>query len=422
MPDDGGMSMSAPSDRAASPGEPSHRPSQPRAYLDHAATTALRPAARDAYLEACGVLGNPGSVHTAGRRARAVLDDALSQIAEDLGVPRHWVVLTSGGTEADNLALRGVIGARSRTGAQRPALAVTATDHPAVRDTAAVLGTGDATDGVRVHEMPVDASGLLTDQGITAALAEGDTALVSTALVNNETGVVQDVARLARAAHEAGALVHTDAVQGIGHTALPSWDDVDLLSLTAHKIGGPVGIGALVVKPEIELQAVATGGGQQRGLRSGTLDAAHTAAFAAALHETLADWQREMERLSGLTTRMRAGIAAIDPSARPTIRDESVLAGHVLHMLFPGADSESLLFLLDERGVDASAGSACHAGVTRPSHVLTAMGISDDDARGSLRLSLGWTSTEQDVDILLAALPEALERSRAVAAFSRRPH
>lgn len=385
-----------------------------RAYLDHAATTALRPSARDAFLRASQVLGNPGSVHTSGRRARAVLDDALSQIAEDLGVPRHWVVLTSGGTEADNLAVRGVASRTLQRDPGRCAVAVTASDHPAVRDTAHALA-GEIT----VRELPVDRSGILTADGLEAALAPGDVSLVSTAMVNNETGVVQDLSALASAARAHGALVHTDAVQGIGHAALPSWDDVDLMSLTAHKIGGPVGIGALVVKPEIELVPSTTGGGQQRGLRSGTLDAAHTAAFAAALHETLADWEREMERLRALTSRLREGILAIDPSARPTVPDESVLAGHVLHMLFPGADSESLLFLLDERGVDASAGSACHAGVTRPSHVLTAMGISDEDARGSLRLSLGWTSSEQDVDILLAALPEALERSRAVAAFSR---
>lgn len=385
-----------------------------RAYLDHAATTALRPAAREAFLEASAVVGNPGSVHTAGRRARAVLDDALAQIAEDLGVPRTWIVLTSGGTEADNLALRGVARRALQKTPQRCAVAVTATDHPAVRDTAPLIDSR-----IAAREMPVDDRGILTADGIEQALAPGDVCLVSTALVNNETGVVQDLGALSTAARARGALVHTDAVQAIGHAPLPSWDDVDLMSLTAHKIGGPVGIGALVVKPEIELVAGTTGGGQQRGLRSGTLDAAHTAAFAAALHETLATWQQDMARLRGLAERLRAGIARIDPASRATVADDSVLAGHIVHTLFPGTDSESLLFLLDERGVDASAGSACHAGVTRPSHVLTAMGISDDEARGSLRLSLGWTSTEDDVDILLAALPEALERSRAVAAFAR---
>lgn len=382
------------------------------AYLDHAATTAMRPAAREAFLEASGVLGNPGAVHAAGRRARAVLDDALASIAEDLGVPRSWVILTSGGTEADNLALRGAAAAAARRDPERRSVAVCASDHAAVVETARALGPE-----IEGREIAVRADGQLDLDGLERALAPGDVSLVSAALVNNETGAVQDLAAISQRARAHGTLVHTDAVQGIGHTALPRWEDLDLMSLTAHKIGGPVGIGALIVRPDVELVPMTTGGGQQRSVRPGTLDAAHAAAFAAALHETLATWEAEMARLRGLAARLRTGILTADPSARFTLPEGAPQAGHIVHVLFPGADSESLLFLLDERGVCASAGSACHAGVMRISHVLEAMGIEEELARGSLRLSLGWTSTEEDVDAVLAALPEALTRSRAVGAL-----
>lgn len=384
----------------------------PRAYLDHAATTAMRPASRDAFIEASMVVGNPGSVHSSGRRARAVLDEALTSIAEDLDVPRSWVILTSGGTEADNLAIRGVARAAAQRDASRTAVAVCASDHAAVLETARDLGPG-----LGGREIPVGPDGQLDLEALRSALAPGDTSVVSAALVNNETGARQDFAAISAIAREHGALVHTDAVQGIGHADLPEWADVDLMSMTAHKIGGPVGIGALIVKPEIAVVPGTTGGGQQRGVRPGTLDAAHAAAFAAALHETLREQDAELARMRDLAQRLRTGIRAIDPSARFTLPEAAPQSGHIVHVLFPGADSESLLFLLDERGVDASAGSACHAGVTRISHVLEAMGIDEDLARGSLRLSFGWTSTEQDVDAVLAALPEALTRSRAVTAL-----
>ncbi|WP_262423945.1 aminotransferase class V-fold PLP-dependent enzyme [Brachybacterium sp. Z12] len=189
------------------------------------------------------------------------------------------------------------------------------------------------------------------------------------------------------------------------------------MSLSGHKIGAPVGVGVLVAKPEVPFAVTSTGGGQQRGVRSGTLDAAHTAAYAAALQETLAEREEQSLRLRALASRLRAGISAIDPDARFTLPEDAPQSGHIVHVIFPGADSDSLLFLLDERGVDSAAGSACSAGVTQASPVLAAMGVSDQQARGALRLSLGWTSTERDIDLLLAALPESLERARAVGAL-----
>lgn len=386
-----------------------------RAYLDHAATTVLRPAARDAFLEASQVRGNPSSVHSSGRRARAVLDEALEQIASLLGVRRSWLIMTSGGTEADNLALRAVaLGARAEDPA-RSAVAVAATDHPAVVATARSLAEGSPA--IEARELPVDHLGALRPDAVAEALADGAVSVASAALVNNETGAVQDLAALAAAARPHGTLVHTDAVQGVGHVPLPSWEDVDLMTLSGHKIGAPVGVGALVARPGVPFAVTSTGGGQQRGVRSGTLDAALAAACAAALQETLAEREEQSQRLRALAGRLRAGIRALDPAARFTLPEDAPQSGHIVHVVFPGADSDSLLFLLDERGVDSAAGSACSAGVTQASPVLAAMGVSDQQARGALRLSLGWTSTERDVDILLAALPEALERARKVGAL-----
>lgn len=379
-----------------------------RAYLDHAATTVLRPAAREAYLEASLVRGNPSSVHTSGRRARAVLDESLERIAGLLGVPRSWLILTSGGTEADNLAIRAVaLGARAAEGKRR-AVAVAATDHPAV------LATARSLEDTDLRLLPVDGNGRLVPEAVAEALADGAVSVASAALANNETGAVQDIAALAALAHERGTLVHTDAVQGIGHVPLPSWEDVDLMSLSGHKIGAPVGVGALVAKPEVPMAVTSTGGGQQRGVRSGTLDAAHAASFAAALGELMGQREQENAHCRALASRLREGIRAVDPTARLTLEESAPQAGHIVHVVFPGADPDSLLFLLDERGVDCSAGSACSAGVTQASPVLAAMGISDADARGALRLSLGWNSTEREVDMLLRALPEALTRARAV--------
>ena len=386
-----------------------------RAYLDHAATTVLRPAARDAFLEASAVRGNPSSVHSSGRRARGVLDEALEQIASLLGVRRSWLITTSGGTEADNLALRAVALGVHANDPARTAVAVAATDHPAVIATARSLASGSPA--IDARELPVDPVGALRPNGVTEALADGAVSVVSAALVNNETGAVQDLAALGAAARPRGTLVHTDAVQGVGHVPLPSWEDVDLMSLSGHKIGAPVGVGVLVAKPEVPFAVTSTGGGQQRGVRSGTLDAAHTAAYAAALQETLAEREEQSLRLRALASRLRAGISAIDPDARFTLPEDAPQSGHIVHVIFPGADSDSLLFLLDERGVDSAAGSACSAGVTQASPVLAAMGVSDQQARGALRLSLGWTSTERDIDLLLAALPESLERARAVGAL-----
>lgn len=399
----------------ASPGEdtaPANRPAQRRVYIDHAATAPLRPEARDAFLEASALPGNPTSQHGSGRRARGVLDDALDSLADSLGVPVSWLTLTSGGTEADNLAVRGAALAAQAADPARRAVAVCATDHPAVLETARSLAPG-----IEAREIPVDHDGLLDLDALREALAPGDVSVVSVALVNNETGVIQDLAAITEIAHAAGVLVHTDAVQATSHVELPV-RTVDMLSLTGHKIGAPVGVGLLVVRPDIPFVAGLTGGGQQRGVRPGTLDAPHTASLAAALAATLSDRESESERLGEMARRLRAGIREIAPDAVLTA-EAAPRSPHVVHVLLPGCDQDALLLMLDQQGIDASAGSACSAGVTQASHVLIAMGVEPDLARGALRLSLGWSSREDDVDRVLAALPEAIERARAVGALVR---
>lgn len=387
-----------------------------RAYLDHAATTALRPEAREAFLEASAMVGNPSAVHTSGRRTRAVLDEALESIGADLGVPRSWVLLTSGGTEADNLAVRGgALAARARD-ARRSAVLVSPSDHPGTLACARAL----AAEGFEVREAVLGPGGTIDSDAWRRQLADDRVGIASAALVTSETGVIQDVHSLSEAVRDRGGILHTDAVQGVGHVPLPGAETAPLMTITGHKVGAPVGIGALIADPAVPLAPLTSGGGQQRGVRSGTLDAPHAAAFAAALHAAVTTREAEAERLGGLQEHLRREIRRIDPAALVTVPDGVPCSSHIVHVCFPGADGQSLLFLLDERGVDVSAGSACSAGVTSVSPVLEAMGVDDDTARGALRLSLGWTSTVQDVEALLAALPESLERARAVGALSRR--
>ncbi|WP_341855657.1 aminotransferase class V-fold PLP-dependent enzyme [Brachybacterium sp. GPGPB12] len=235
----------------------------------------------------------------------------------------------------------------------------------------------------RPREPPVDPHGVLRTDGVEQALADSRVGVLSAALVNNETGAVQDIAALAEAARAHGTLLHTDAVQAAGHVALPGSEDVDLMSLSGHKIGAPVGVGVLVARPGVPFAPTSTGGGQRRGVRSGTLDAAQAAAFAAALEEALAEREQRSGEVRRLAARLRRGIAQIDPSVRFTPPEDSPQSGHILHLVAPGADSDAPLFLLDERGIDSSAGSACSAGVTQASPVLAAMGVSDEDSRGA---------------------------------------
>ncbi|WP_431795559.1 cysteine desulfurase family protein [Microbacterium enclense] len=387
-------------------------------YLDHAATTPLRPEARDAWLAAHEVLGNPSSIHGAGQAARRLLEDARERLAEILGCQPIEVVLTSGGTEATNLALKGLWWARESS---TDTVVLPDGEHHATLDTVAWL---TASAGATVRPVGLDRLGRIPVADFSAALP--GTALATALVANNEVGTVQDAAGLARAAADAGVPLHLDAVSALGQV------DVDFarwrgdgsspgglvaLSVSAHKVGGPVGVGAAVVSRHARLTPLLHGGGQQRGLRAGTQDAAGAAAFAAAAMATVSERTQESVRLEALRRRLVHGILNAIPAARLLGDPDERLPGNA-HVLFPGAAGETLLFLLDMAGISVSTGSACQAGVAEPSHVVLALGLDDRAARSVLRLTLGRTSTDEDVDAVLAALPSAYERAVASGARS----
>ena len=350
-------------------------------YLDHNATTPIRPAALDAMVEAARAVGNPSSVHAAGRAARGRLEVARGQVAALVARPAGQLVFTSGGTEADALAI---------VGSGRPRLLVSAVEHDAV-----LAAAGGAA------RIAVDAEGRLDLADLERRLASGaGPALVSVMWVNNEPGVVQPVAEVVRLAHAAGALVHVDAVQGAGRLDPAPLAGADLIALSAHKIGGPSGVGALVVGPGVTLRALALGGGQERGRRSGTENLPGIAGFGAAA-EVVTDGPREAERLRALRDRLESALPAAAPEARVLGAGADRVATTCLGL--PGVPAETQVMALDLAGVAVSAGSACSSGKVKRSHVLAAM-LGDDPLAGqAIRISLGWTTTEAEIDGFLAA-------------------
>ncbi|WP_447924955.1 cysteine desulfurase family protein [Georgenia muralis] len=384
-----------------------------RHYLDHAATTAVRPEVAARYAEELTRLGNPSSLHTAGREARRRLEEAREQLAAALGARPGEVVFTSGGTEADNLAVKGAWWARRE---DRDALAVSAVEHHAVLEAAAWLA---AHEGAQVDRLPVGADGVLDLGAAENLLARraGRVALVSVMWANNETGVLQPVPDVVELARRHGAAVHTDAVQAVGHVPVDfAPGGPDALTLSGHKLGAPVGTGALLARRELALVPVEHGGGQERGVRSGTIAVAGARALALAVELAVAEVADEGRRLRALRDRLTTGVLAAVPGARltgppPGPGPDPRLPGTV-HLTVDGADADALLLGLDLAGVAASSGSACQAGVQEASHVLLAMGRDEDTARSALRLSLGRTSTDADVDAVLAALPTVVDGAR----------
>lgn len=381
-----------------------------RFYLDHAATTPLRPQAREAWLHAQDVVGNASSTHGAGQDARRLLEESRESIAEALGCDPIEVVLTSGGTEAINTALQGLWRARARG---TDAVVLPDAEHHATMDTVAAL----CDDGAVVRAVPVDDTARI-DPAVFAAALPGS-ALATALVANNESGTINDAQQLAQAAARAGVPLHLDAVAAWGQVPLPFRDlrgdasdgsGLVAMSIAGHKLGAPTGTGALVVARSARMRALLHGGAQQRGLRAGTQDVAGAAALAAALKAVSAESQTEHARLSGLRERLIDGIRREVPQAQLLGDATRRLPGNV-HMLFPGAVGESLLFLLDMAGISASSGSACQAGVAEPSHVVLAMGRDERDARSALRFTLGHTSTEADVDAVIAHIAQAYARS-----------
>ncbi len=373
---------------------------RPLVYLDHAATTPLRPEAFEAMRPwLTERAGNPSGGHSAARAARAAIEEAREVVATCLGAAPGEVVFTSGGTEADNLAVTGVL-------ARRGGSAVcSAVEHHAVLH--AVERSGGCT-------VTVDAAGVV-DLDALAATLDGGVSLVSVMLANNEVGTVQPLDAVAGVVRRAapGAVLHTDAVQAV------AWVDVaaaaapaDLVAVSAHKFGGPQGAGALVVREGVELEPMLVGGGQERERRSGTQNVAGIVGMAAALEATVAQRPVVEPRVRALRDRLVDGLAAAVPGCVESGRRDTKVAS-IAHVLVDGVESEALLVLLDEAGLCASAASSCASGALEPSHVLAAMGVPRALAAGSLRLSLGWPSTDGDVDRAIDIVADAVRRLRA---------
>ena len=383
-----------------------------RTYLDHAATTPLLDSARAAMLDALGATGNASSLHTAGRAARRRLEESRELVAAALAVAPSEVVFTSGGTEADNQAVKGLWWARSDADPRRRRVLASPVEHHAVLDPVHWLGEHEGADVVWLE---VDEVGRVDPaQGEAEIRRDPDAvALVTVMWANNEVGTVQPIPAIGTITEEWGIPLHVDAVQAVGSSPLDATLPTTM-AVSAHKLGGPMGVGALVARRGVHLVPLTHGGGQERQIRSGTVDVAGVAGFAAAVAEVVADLPQVSARVARLRDQLAAGVLELAPDA--------VLNGDLggldrrlpgnAHFSFPGCEGDALLMVLDAAGVEVSTGSACTAGVPEPSHVLLAMGLDPVLARSSLRLTLGHSSTAADVDALLAALPAALDRAR----------
>jgi cysteine desulfurase len=389
-----------------------------RHYLDHAATTPLRPEARDAWLVASEMVGNASSTHGAGQDARRLLEESRERVAAVLDADPIEIVFTSGATESINLALQGLWHARP---AGTTAIVLPDAEHHATMDTVAAL----VEEGARLRQVHVTPEARILPEQFAAQLP--DAALATALAANNEAGTINDTGSLAAAAAGAGVPLHIDAVAALGHVPLSfralrgdAAGGVGLvaMSFAGHKIGAPVGVGVLVTARSAKLTALLRGGAQQRGLRAGTQDIAGASAFAVALELAESEREHEAARLRALRDRLVAGVRAVVPAAELLGDPTERLPGNA-HVLFPGAVGESLLFLLDVAGVAASTGSACQAGVAEPSHVVMAMGRSERDARSVLRFSLGRTSTDADVDAVIGAIADAYVRASGAGTAAR---
>ncbi|MEV6109777.1 cysteine desulfurase family protein [Streptomyces sp. NPDC051940] len=382
------------------------------AYFDHAATTPMLPEAVEAMTAQLSVTGNASALHSAGRRARRTVEEGRERLAAALGARPSEVVFTSGGTESDNLAVKGLYWSRRAEDARRTRLLASPVEHHAVLDAVQWLADHE---GAVVDWLPVDSYGRVRPDALREAIVSDpdDVALVTVMWANNEIGTVMPVAELAAVAAEYGIPMHADAVQAVGQLDV-AFDASGLAAMTVsgHKIGGPYGVGALLLGRDRAPVPLAHGGGQERDVRSGTLDVPAIASFAAAADVAVSrrgDFAREVGALRD----------ALIEVVRTTVPD-AVLGGDPVdrlpanaHFAFPGCEGDSLLLLLDAAGIQCSTGSACTAGVAQPSHVLLAAGTDPDLARGTLRFSLGHTSTKAEVDALAAALGPAVERARA---------
>lgn len=392
-------------------------PAEGAVYLDHAATTPMRPAAIEAMAATMAQTGNAASLHGSGRDARRRVEESRESIAAALGARPSEVIFTAGGTESDNLAIKGIYWARRDADVRRTRVIAGAVEHHAVLDAVQWLADHEGAD---VTWLPVDDAGTVTAAALRAALADhDDVALITVMWANNEVGTIQPIAELAAVAAEFGVPMHSDAIQAIGAVPVDfAASGLSAMSVAAHKFGGPTGVGALLLRRDVACVPLLHGGGQERDVRSGTPDVAGVVAMAAAARVAVEGLDAYRTRIGALRDRLVDGVlSGIEDVVLNGGAGDDRLPGNA-HFTFRGCEGDALLMLLDAKGIECSTGSACTAGVAQPSHVLIAMGADPASARGSLRFSLGHTSSDTDIDAALAVLPAAVERARQAALAS----
>ncbi|MGV9359946.1 cysteine desulfurase family protein [Amycolatopsis sp. NPDC003731] len=380
-------------------------------YLDHAATTPMLPEAIAAMTEALSTVGNASALHSSGRRARRMVEEARETIAEALGARPSEVIFTGGGTESDNLAIKGIYWARRSERQQRSRILCGAAEHHAVLDTVEWL---EAHSGAEITLLDIDSQGRVSPDVLRAAIAaDPETVALTTVMwANNEVGTINPIAELAAVCAEFDIPFHTDAVQAVGAAPVDfAASGAAALTLTGHKLGGPFGVGALLLGRDVPCAPLLHGGGQERNVRSGTLDVPAIVGFAAAVRISVATRAEYAKRVEELRDELVESVQREVPDAVLNGGDGERLPSHA-HFTFPGCAGDSLLMLLDARGIECSTGSACTAGVAQPSHVLLAMGADPAAARGSLRFSLGHTSTAADVEAVAAEIGGVVMRAR----------
>lgn len=373
-------------------------------YLDHAATTAIYPLVVERLSEDLAKLGNPSSIHTQGQSARAMLEGAREDLARILNADRQEVIFTSGGTEADNLAIKGLYWAAKEQDPNKNIIISAYTEHHAVIDPIEWL---EKHQGAQPHWLEVNSQGEINYDELEAFLElnHQKTALISLMWANNETGVLTDIRRATQIANKFGVPFHTDAVAAFTHTEVSFIPGLTAMSLSAHKVGGPVGVGALIVSRNAKLQSLQQGGGQERDIRGGTMNAAGARAFATAARLSSAKLATDGWARHDLLTHLTTGITTRIPEARFS-RGSAPGLPDLAHFTFPGCSGDSMLYLFDQHDIAVSTGSACTAGVARASHVLLSMGRTEAEATGTLRISLGRDTTMAEIDRFLEVLPQ----------------